>query len=430
MIAVCEGRIQEARVAMVRETVDRLLMLRDVPVAALRIDPASLAVVGRAEVLAPELLPIASTDRTMAFSRPLLQGWMARRTLSIDREGTRSMLAELGFSSVGELGMAGYGFSLSDQYWFLPPGDSMTWDAGNPYENEFSQAIGRVLVPQTKADSTRAIMLANHDIVYATSSPDAMCNGSLPKYWGIEDGTRRLFKGGKLGSLLLEPFVEKVATELCHRILVPGDYVEARLEDTPFPKCLSSTPCMATTSMQLVPAYDLLGHMPSDNQSSRFERYVGTLSAMGVPDARESVEKMLVVDHLIGNFDRHWTNFGVMQDSVGGRVVGTTPLFDMGEALWCDRVTTPHLAPHRYVGAMPFTTRMERQLGRYCGPLDWLDLSALSDFDDLIVDVLSLNDYARVSPAYLDIVRAGFDRNLSEVRAHQDAWARRPMRRR
>ena len=46
----------------------------------------------------------------------------------------------------------------------------------------------------------------------------------------------------------------------------------------------------------------------------------------------EDVEKMLVIDYLMANFDRHWNNFGVLIDSESREWLRAAPVFDTGEA--------------------------------------------------------------------------------------------------
>ena len=42
----------------------------------------------------------------------------------------------------------------------------------------------------------------------------------------------------------------------------------------------------------------------------------------------EDVEKMLTIDYLMANFDRHWNNFGVLIDSESREWLRAAPVFD------------------------------------------------------------------------------------------------------
>lgn len=65
---------------------------------------------------------------------------------------------------------------------------------------------------------------------------------------------------------------------------------------------------------EFVPAYALLcsSKRPSDLGLHGF--YVGTCAAHGL-EVREDIEKMLTIDYLMANFDRHWNNFGILIDT-------------------------------------------------------------------------------------------------------------------
>lgn len=406
------------------EQITRTLMLRDRPVARFTIEPETLRIQGKVAIYDPRALPVGTFDRSGAFSRPLLEKWLSRRGIPMTRGRAEDVLSSLGMESTSELAMAGFGFSLSDQYWFLPDDSDMTWEQGNPFTNDFSRAVGHAFAPRDDASASAAVIELGDDIVWGSSAPDANCNGNLPKFWDIDRGERRLYKYGRTQNAFLEPYNEELATRLCARILQPGEYAPARLDSPTFPRALSSTACMATESRQLVAAVDVARLLPNDNSSSMFERYVLTLEVHGVLNARLAVEKMLVVDHLIGNFDRHWSNFGIIQDSETCEWVGTIPLFDMGESFWCDRVMTNSMLPHRFLYPMPFNKEIESQMDRFCGDLSWLEVEALEGFEDEIAEVIALNRFAATVDGFIDRIVEGFRRSVRDVVEHRDRLAR------
>jgi hypothetical protein len=100
---------------------------------------------------------------------------------------------------------------------------------------------------------------------------------------------------------------------------------------------------------------------------------------------------MLVVDYIICNWDRHWSNFGVLVNSETREWLRPAPLFDMGSSLWCDRTPTQGLGGYviSHEGApRPFLHRLDDQLGRYCHDLPWLDSSALEGFGEEVTERL------------------------------------------
>ena len=66
-------------------------------------------------------------------------------------------------------------------------------------------------------------------------------------------------------------------------------------------------------------------------------------------DVRVAIEKMLVVDYLMCNFDRHWNNFGILMDSESRTWLRAAPLYDTGNSLWCDRTMAEGFGGYHFV---------------------------------------------------------------------------------
>ena len=141
---------------------------------------------------------------------------------------------------------------------------------------------------------------------------------------------------------------------------------------------------------ELVPAVDVIGLTRLGNSSSLYEKYLDVLERHGLSGARASLERMLVIDHLISNRDRHWGNFGVIVDSETREWVCPAPLFDMGESLWCDRAFSPTLAPYRLRYKTPFLTRPGDQMARYVRGAAWELAADASDVIDGVLESCTL----------------------------------------
>lgn len=123
-----------------------------------------------------------------------------------------------------------------------------------------------------------------------------------------------LVKSGRSSGRFQEPFNEKIASVLCSRLLDEGDYVAYELEDGGFMKWTSRCKPMTDQVTEFVPAWALLCSSKRPSDLGLHDFYVSACAAHGL-DVREDVEKMLVIDYLMANFDRHWNNFGVLIDS-------------------------------------------------------------------------------------------------------------------
>lgn len=244
------------------------------------------------------------------------------------------------------------------------------------------------------------------DVAIAASSPDAALGGNLPKRWELRDGRRMLVKSGKRANMFVEPVCELLATKLCELILEPDDYVPYEVERYSWPvEFLSTCPCMVDANTELVSAFDVARSHVCRNDCSRYENYCRACEAHGLTDIRSALAKMLIVDHVIANFDRHWGNFGVLIDSETRTWLRAAPLYDNGESFYCNRLQPEEITrPLRSMGLMPFSTRIDEQLTRYVEDLAWLDMDRLREFPDIVGQTLQMSAMVANAPGRVDAI--------------------------
>ena len=312
------------------------LMCRDHEVAEFTWNHDRQAVTGKTHVFDAGHAPLMSVDPYGNITRDRLSIWFKNRGIPDFRPDAVERLRAVGFPSAASLMASGFGASLSDQYWIRPAGSASTWRDVNCFENDFSEELGKLLLPHDASSVPSLIEKIRGNADLLASSPDAALNGNLPKRWTIEGGQRMLVKSGRSSGRFQEPFNEKIASVLCSRLLDEGDYVAYELEDGGFMKWTSRCKPMTDQVTEFVPAWALLCSSKRPSDLGLHDFYVSACAAHGL-DVREDVEKMLVIDYLMANFDRHWNNFGVLIDSESREWLRAAPVFDTGEALWCDR---------------------------------------------------------------------------------------------
>ena len=396
------------------------LMCRDHEVAELTWNHDRQAVTGKTHVFDASHAPLMSIDPYGNITRDRLSIWFKNRGIPDFRPDAVERLRAVGFPSAASLMASGFGASLSDQYWIRPAGSVSTWRDANCFENDFSEELGKLLLPHDASSVPSLIekIRSNADIL--ASSPDAALNGNLPKRWTIEGGQRVLVKSGRAAGRFQEPFNEKISSVLCSRLLDEGDYVAYELEDGGFMKWASRCKPMTDQTTEFVPAYALLCSSKRPSDLGLYNYYVSACAAHGL-DVREDVEKILVIDYLMANFDRHWNNFGVLIDSESREWLRAAPVFDTGEALWCDRelsqpfdgYTTPHAGMMR-----PFARKIDDQVERHCRDLSWLDPSKLKDFSEQACDILLGNPFIANEPGRIDKIKAAIDLRTKALAKH------------
>jgi excisionase family DNA binding protein len=318
-------------------------------------------------VLDRDRLPLGiASARSGKASLAALSYWWAHRAIPQSRLGLAERLRELGVSQPEQLPFRSLGLSLSDQYWVRPEGSGLRWEDVNFFQNDFD--LGR-------DGWLEAVGL---------DSPDNTSEGELPKRWTVEGGRRVLLKGA--GPLGQEPYNELVATRLFGRLLAPGTFVPYEVRATDRGPA-SACPCFLRDTEEYIPAFYVRQTKPQPNHHSDFQHLVECYARLGVTDARERLSQMIVCDDLLGNFDRHLRNFGVVRD-VETLACRVAPLFDSGSCLWCNRPTEELRAGRRIFSTKPFYEDANRQL-RLVDDYGWFCRDRLDGFVEEAVEVLS-----------------------------------------
>lgn len=367
-------------------SIRRTLMCRDHEVCRLTYHPSNRHA-DDVRWIERDYMPLACTLPGGGFDGSMMSQWISNRAVPGGRDNVDPLLRALGLSSSEDLMLFGLGLSLTDQYWFKPDGLDAGWDDVKLFGRPFSEDVGRLLLPHDTPTTETLMAIAARGEVSSTS-PDAALNGALSKFWAYEGGQARLYKFGMVSRLMLEPYCEVAATVVCEALLPADHFVRYRLDGIrdgwPFGSC----PSFTDERTAFVPACDIFQLAPRTNHLSRYERYVALLEEHGIEDARGRVSEMLAIDHLIGNFDRHWGNFGVLVDSESGKWLRPAPLFDMGESFDCDRAATTGRPRRKSIYKLPFLTHQLSQMGRYAERLEWFDLDTAVDALDAALEII------------------------------------------
>ena len=396
------------------------LMCSDHEVAEFTWNHDRQAVTGKTHIIDAAHAPLMATDPSGNITRDRLSSWFKNRGIPDFRPDAADRLRAVGYPSAASLMASGFGASLSDQYWIRPAGSASTWRDVNCFENDFSEELGELLLPHDASSVPSLIEKIRGNADLLASSPDAALNGNLPKRWTIEGGQRMLVKSGRSSGRVQEPFNEKIASVLCSRLLDEGDYVAYELEDGGFMKWTSRCKPMTDQVTEFVPAWALLCSSKRPSDLGLHDFYVSACAAHGL-DVRENVEKMLTIDYLMANFDRHWNNFGVLIDSESREWLRAAPVFDNSVTLWCDRelsqpfdgYTTPRAGMMR-----PFARKIDEQLGRYCRDLSWFDPSGLKGFSEEACDILLGNPFIANERGRIDKIREAIDLRAMMLTRH------------
>ena len=254
-----------------------------------------------------------------------------------------------------------YGLNLSDQYWICPEQASIKWEEINFFTNDFSTDVGDVLFHSKKPGKSPNLM-----------SPDCTTNGWLKKKWEIINGERFLIKSGNQ-----EPINEVIATHLTRRIGTINFVSYHLMTEAGKPYCLCEN--FITLNTEFVTACSIFKTQKKKNHISCYQHLLNCCEALGIPNYQDSLNKMLTIDYLIANTDRHLNNFGAIRNADTLEWIGMAPIFDSGTSLWCEQPIDQIKTSKECVPSKPFKTNHKQQI-KLVTDFIWLDFTKLNGF--------------------------------------------------
>lgn len=352
-----------------------ILMHREIEVAEIELDELSY-ITNIYGVYAEEHFPVGTLGKH-GVDKTMLAKWWAKRSIPASRSGLRETLDLLHMSVPQELLAKCYGLSLSDQYWISPKDKPLMWKEINFFDHDFSEDVGNLLFGYGEFSDSMSLI-----------SPDNTSDGQLIKKWKIADGKRVLIKGGS-NPYQQEPLCEVIASGIAERLCIPHTkYTSLWEHEKPFSVCQD----FITSETELVSAYHIMQSRKKPNDLSDYEFYLNCAEQLGVKNIREQTEKMIVLDFLIGNEDRHFNNFGLIRNAVTLEWIGAAPIFDCGTSLWYNTQESliKPLSPN--LPAKPFKKTHREQI-KLVKDFSWIDLKALDGMKEEMEEILSQSPY-------------------------------------
>lgn len=271
----------------------------------------------------------ASKNKSASLTKTV-NDWFRGRGIPSWRKDLKKLLDKLGVSSSVELLNKSYGLSLSDQYWLKDANSAVKWEDINFFTNDFEY---EAYLEASLDSSSKSIVSLDKNIF---KSPNNTTDGMLQKGWIIESGKRVLVKG-TYTSNKEEPINEYLASQICKRL--GFDYCNYEVEWSDKTKLISKCNNFINENEELISAYDIYNSEKKPNSISDYEFYIRLLEKHNVPNARENMENLFILDYLMLNNDRHLKNFGVIRNVNTLKWEKVAPIFDTGESMQCDKYT-------------------------------------------------------------------------------------------
>ena len=345
------------------------LMHKNTPVVDIEIDESAVAVIDIGTVYNPEHIPLGIQSMKGGIDRDELNDWLKGRSIPASRSGIWDLYTCLGRNTTQYLILKCYALSLSDHYWVRPENSGLHWAEINFFQNSFSKDVGEILFGREPANRN------NIDLM----SPDNTSDGWLKKKWIIAENKRYLVKGGS-EPFLQEPFNEVIASAMMRRLNIPHVEYSMIFDDgNPLSICEN----FLSAETELIPAWKVFHSRKMNNTDSDFTHLLRCCDYHGIPNVRLAVDKMLTLDYIIANEDRHYTNFGFVRNADTLEWLGFAPLFDCGTSLWNNTFDVG--GPRK---CQPFERTHDEQI-KLVEKFNWFNTDKLKGFDKEITEIFT-----------------------------------------
>lgn len=311
-----------------------------------------------------------------------LQVWWNSRLIPKNRSVYKNIGTEINL-----LTSYSYGFNLSDHYWIKPYNSDMTWNKGNFLTNNFNEDIGKFIVGEKSGL-----------LQMSSNTPDLFSNGQQDKRWVINKGVRCLLKYGR-PPYYEQPFNEMLATEICRRLNIPHIQYSFIVKRGDPPLIYSSCPCFINEKTEFVPAGFIQYAKHKEKSISSYNHLIDCCKTLGmnnIENIQDELSKMLAVDYITANIDRHFGNFGFLRNVETLEWCGVVPVFDTGNAMFYEYPTSDirkSKSLNDNVVCKSFSDKQENILKTFGNQISKLELNLneLKDISNYYKNILSQN---------------------------------------
>ena len=262
------------------------------------------------EVFRPDLMPFALRGNNVTLFT--VRDWMNDRVLNLSRSNAKKIISACGYDQKDRIAMccACKGLSLTDCYWLKYEQDTTTWEEVNLYKNSLSSAV-----------ATIALTGEYVSISGKPRTPELTNGGSYAKCWKRHKDGIYLYKSGSLQGTGKEHLVEVLCSDLLDTVDV--EHIKYTLTETDG-KQVSCCKNMTDENISICDMNYIFGYFNRNNKQQDLNRFLNNSPLYW---------KMLIIDYLIYNDDRHSGNWGVYFNANTGAILQLHPLFDHNLAL-------------------------------------------------------------------------------------------------
>ena len=239
---------------------------------------------------------------------PDADSWLETRAIDSHRANSRLLKKALRLENKDDISTVIHvnASTITDNYWIRPIGSTLEYS-----DVKFDNDYFATLALKGNYDSFNKAARATN-----TRSPELTNIGSFEKCWKLKGGKWWMHKKATPEEMFSELFVYELGSSLGMNMALyeKGD------------GCIKTLDFTSHAAVNFEPASAFMG----DN-----EDYLDVIGALEIicPDAIPDYIRLIFMDTLCANPDRHTNNFGLMRDSESGKLLGLAPNYDNNMAL-------------------------------------------------------------------------------------------------
>ena len=263
------------------------------------------------KVIEPSLIPL----HFLFAEDSSLKSWLRQRSLDTSRTNSRFVLRELDSdkADITQIVLSVNAATITDNFWIKENGSEKTYEQTRFHQDHLAKVA-------LLGSSAGIVVPPDHH------SPELTNTGTFEKCWHLENGQWWLYKKGNPEHTFSELAAQSIGRYLNINMAI-YQYVSRNEIGNIFD-------CRAPASLSVVKTLDFTGGVfnfepAADLGCSRDDavKNYQILKRLS-PAAAQEYKKMVLLDTLTYNIDRHLFNFGVLRDQTTGQVVSLAPIFD------------------------------------------------------------------------------------------------------
>lgn len=254
------------------------------------------------KIIEPNLIPLqlkCSSD---------VNKWLETRAIDCHRANSRLLKKALRLTEKDDLStvISVNGVTITDSYWVKAPESKLTY-ADIRFDNDYFSNLALT----GNYDSFNRAANSKH-----SRTPELTNIGSFEKCWKLKNGEWWMHKKANHEEMFSELFVYHLGLSLGFNM---AEYERSKGH-------IKTKDFTENAKVNFEPAFSFMG----DN-----EDYIDNVEKLKelCPQCVEDYVKMLFLDTICGNPDRHTFNYGILRDAKTGDIISLAPNFDNNMAL-------------------------------------------------------------------------------------------------